>query len=372
MQWFEPTVFALFPPFVAGVLYRPVMEVLDILDVWKGWWIPARIAKRVPRAFLPSTTDVVEHCRPQRAPVCSAPAKLQEHWCRGVRRSVGIEIWFALFVLFPPALIGALAFGGIVLTVHPSASENPEFARENTLQFFSLSAGLASAAVLWVYRSRNLYRRRIGESLPLTSAVALARLLRSCWKAAEDSLPLLELDRQVTRYSNRLGWFAEYGVNRERRRAALRPHLARVQQALETEMSNVLRDGPGSLPRLEQLLATLLDRSVQGRWMGMLDEADLPQEAADLVTAREDRQDRWVVLAGSTAAAVIVATAVAAGLPTSAVAPAALTALIGPAVMWGSEKLGSHHGHLQTMTSNLGATAADPAATTPSASAPAP
>lgn len=70
--------------------------------------------------------------------------------------------------------------------------------------------------------------------------------------------------------------------------------------------------------------------------MGTLDEADLPHEAADLVTAREDRQDRRVVLAGSTAAAVIVAVAIAAGMPAAAVAPAALTALIGPAVMWGS------------------------------------
>jgi len=61
-----------------------------------------------------------------------------------------------LFVILPAALAATLALGGLLLTVHPSASENPEFARENTLQFFSLSAGLAGAAVLWFYRSRDL------------------------------------------------------------------------------------------------------------------------------------------------------------------------------------------------------------------------
>ncbi|MEV6212560.1 hypothetical protein [Kitasatospora sp. NPDC051914] len=261
-----------------------------------------------------------------------------------------METWAAICVILPAAVSGALALGGLVLTVHPSSSDNPQFAREHTLGFFSLSAGLGSAAVLWFYRSRSLYRRRLGVSLPVTSAFHLARLLRNCSAAASGGLTLLELDQRVTRYTNQLGWFAAYGVDRERRRAALQPHIARVQLAVETEMSNVLRDGPDAVPRLARLLATLLDRSVQGRWMGLLEEADLPTERTELVAPRGDRYDRWVVLGGSVAAAAVMGTAIIAGLPASAVAPAALTALIGPAVMWGSDKLGIKREHAQTMT----------------------
>ncbi|MGW5465175.1 hypothetical protein [Streptomyces sp. NPDC003996] len=268
--------------------------------------------------------------------------------------------------------MATLAVAGLVITVHPSASEDPQFVRDAWLPFLSLSAGLASAAVLWVYRSRSLYRRRVGASFPITSAADLSRLLRSCWKAHQGDMQLLELDRQITRYTNSLGWFAAYGIERERRRAALRPHIAKVQQALETEMSNVLRDGVGALPRLARLLAIMLDRSVQGRWMGMLDETDLPLQEVDLVTAQEDKYDRRAVLGGSAAAAAIMGVAITAGVPASAAAPAALTALIGPAVMWGSEKLGSKREYMQTMTTHLDGAAADPAANTPPASATAP
>ncbi|MER7582565.1 hypothetical protein ABTY56_21485, partial [Kitasatospora sp. NPDC097691] len=224
----------------------------------------------------------------------------------------------------------------------------------------------------WVYRSMLLYRRRVGESLPVTSAVDLARLLRKCSEAAAGTLPLLELDRHVHRHTNRLGWFAMYGVDREQRRNALRPHIAGVQQALEREMSNALRDGPQAVPGLARLVATLLDRSVQGRWMGLLDEADLPEVLAELVTAREGRHDRAVVLAGSVAAVVIVGVATAADLPASVTAPAALTALIGPAVMWGSEKLGTLREYHGMVRGGLGAPAAEPPAPAGEPPAPAP
>lgn len=362
MQWIEPVVFALFPPFVAGALFGPVIGMLDIFDLWRGRWVPKPLAKRIPRSFLPRTADVARWGRRLRAPVRTAPARLQEQLTQGVRRAVGVNAWIVLCVIVPVALLAALAFGGLVLTVHPGASEDPAFARANTLPFFSLSAGLASAAVLWGYRSQRLYRRRLGKSFPLTSVFDLARLLRSCWGAAEGRLPLLTLDERVTAYTSQLGWFAAYGVERERRRATLRPHLARVQQALETEMANVLRDGPGAAPRLARLVAVMLDRSAQGRWMGLLDEADLPQEAGELVTASEDKHDRWIVLGGSTAAAAMVAAAVAAGLPAAAVAPAALTALIGPAVMWGSGKLGTPREQMSTVAAGLGPPAADTAA----------
>ncbi|MER7765788.1 hypothetical protein [Kitasatospora sp. NPDC096140] len=371
MRWVESLVLVSVPPFVAGVLYRPAMGVLDVLDLWKGWWIPPQIAGRLPRAVIPSAADVDGYGRDLHAPVGTAPATLQEHWRRGIRRSWGIEAWLLVFVMLPAALVATFALTGLFLTVHPSSSEDPEFLQRNTLLTFSLCAGLGSAAVLWVYRSMHLYRRRVGESLPLTSAVDLARLLRKCQEAADGTIPLLELDRHVTRHTNRLGWFAEYGVDREQRRKALRPHIAGVQQALEREMSNALRDGPEAVPRLARLVATLLDRSVQGRWMGLLDEADLPETPADLVTARESRHDRAVVLAGSVAAVLIVGAATAADLPASVVAPAALTALIGPAVMWGSEKLGTpreHHGALRAAL----APAAEPAGSTGEPPAPAP
>ncbi|PBC69819.1 hypothetical protein BX265_7177 [Streptomyces sp. TLI_235] len=356
MPWLESVVFALFPPFVAGVLHSPVMAVLDFPDVWKGWWVPAWIVERAPARVVPGSADAAGY-----GLVHSPPAKLKERWTRGARRSWGIETWVAIFVILPAAVAGVLALGGLILTVHPSSSDNPQFARENTMAFFSLSAGLGSAAVMWVYRSRILYRRRIGASLPLTSAFHLARLLRSCSAAESGSLTLLELDQRVTRYTNQLGWFGAYGVDGERRRTALQPHIARVQLAVETEMSMVLRDGPEAVPRLGRLLATMLDRSVQGRWMGLLDETDLPTEAAELVAPREAKQDRWVVLGGSAAAAAVMGTAIIAGLPVAAVAPAALTALIGPAVMWGSDKLGTKREHLQTATAGVNAAASAPA-----------
>ncbi|GAA2813538.1 hypothetical protein GCM10010441_42810 [Kitasatospora paracochleata] len=367
MQWFESVVFALFPPFVAGVLHRPLMAALDLPDVWKGWWIPAWIARRVPARVIPSPADVAGH-----GPVHSSPAKLNEHWCSGVRRSWGLETWASIFVILPAAVAGTLALGGLVLTVHPSSSDDAQFAREHTLGFFSLSAGLGSAAVLWFLRSRSLYRRRLGASLPLTSAFHLARLLRDCSAAAAGGLALLELDQRVARYTNQLGWFAAYGVDRERRRAALQPHIARVQLAVETEMSNVLRDGPDAVPRLARLLATLLDRSVQGRWMGLLEESDLPTERTELVAPRGDRHDRWVLLGGSVAAAAVMGTAIVAGLPAAAVAPAALTALIGPAVMWGSDKLGTRREQAQIVAaavSAAGSAAAEPPASAENPSA---
>ncbi|MFD8784525.1 hypothetical protein [Kitasatospora sp. NPDC059599] len=371
MQWVESMVLALFPPFVAGVLYRPVMAVFDVLDVWKGWWIPPQIAGRVPRAVVPSAADLTGYGDALLAPVGSTPATLQEHWCRGIRRSWGIETWLLVFAIVPAAVAAMFALTGLYLIVFPSSAEEAALFRGNLLRTFSFCAGMGSAAVLWVYRSMFLYRRRVGESLPLTSAVDLARLLRKCQEASVGTLPLLELDRHVARHTNRLGWFATYGVDRERRRTALRPHIAGVQQALEREMSTVLREGPDAVPCLARLVATLLDRSVQGRWMGLLDEADLPETPTELVTAREDRHDRVVVLAGSVAAVVIVAAATAADLPASVVAPAALTALIGPAAMWGSEKLGSLREYLGTVRSGIGAPAAEPAAGTPEPSAPA-
>ncbi|MGW5434051.1 hypothetical protein ACWET9_44040 [Streptomyces sp. NPDC004059] len=342
------------------------MALLDPFDLWKGWWIPTWIIKRLPNRGLPTMAG-----QDLQVPVCTSPE--QEESCRkGIRRSAGLEVWTYIYVLLPAAVMATLAVAGLVITVHPSASEDPQFVRDAWLPFLSLSAGLASAAVLWVYRSRSLYRRRVGASFPITSAADLSRLLRSCWKAHQGDMQLLELDRQITRYTNSLGWFAAYGIERERRRAALRPHIAKVQQALETEMSNVLRDGVGALPRLARLLAIMLDRSVQGRWMGMLDETDLPLQEVDLVTAQEDKYDRRAVLGGSAAAAAIMGVAITAGVPASAAAPAALTALIGPAVMWGSEKLGSKREYMQTMTTHLDGAAADPAANTPPASATAP
>ncbi|MFB7122325.1 hypothetical protein [Kitasatospora sp. NPDC056273] len=358
MLWFESAVFALFPPFVAGVLYPIAMGVLDFADTWKGWWIPPWVAGRVSRAVLPGAAELGRFGDSLHAPVSSSPATLREHWRRGVRRSGGIDTWLLVFALIPSAVFGSLAAAGLDLTVRPSAADDPAFVRNNTLPFFSLSAGLGSAAFLWLHRSGQLYRRRIGESLPLTSAVELAKLLRRCQQAADGTLPLLELDRHVTRYTNRLGWFAAYGVDRERRRDTLRPHIAKVQQALEREASNVLRDGPAAVPGLARLVATLLDRSVQGRWMGLLDEADLPPEPVDLVAGREDRHDRLVVLVGSIAAAGIVGAAAFADLPASVVAPAALTALIGPAVMWGSEKLSGTRRLFDAQTAGLSSAAA--------------
>ncbi|MFI8460452.1 hypothetical protein [Kitasatospora sp. NPDC085464] len=350
----------LVPPFVAGVLYQPVMMLLDIPDLWKGWWIPPQIAGCLPRAVIPGTADIDKYGRDLHAPVGTAPATLQEHWRRGIRRSWGIEMWRLVFAVLPAALAGTMALTGLYITARPSSAQEAELFRGNILLTFSFCAGLGSAAVLWVYRSMLLYRRRVGESLPLTSAVDLARLLRKCQEAADGTIPLLELDRHVTRHTNRLGWFAAYGVDREQRRNALRPHIAGVQQALEREMSNALRDGPEAVPRLARLVATLLDRSVQGRWMGLLDEADLPEAPGDLVTAREGRHDRAVVLAGSVAAVLIVGAATAADLPASVVAPAALTALIGPAVMWGSEKLGTPRELHGAVRAGLGAPAAPP------------
>ncbi|MER7585354.1 hypothetical protein, partial [Kitasatospora sp. NPDC097691] len=178
VQWVESLVLALVPPFVAGVLYRPVMAVFDVLDLWKGWWIPPQIAGRLPRAVVPSTADIDAYGRDLPAPVATAPATLQEYWRRGIRRSWGIEAWLLVFVLLPAALVGTFALTGFFLTVHPSSAEEAELFRGNILLTFSLCAGLGIAAVLWVYRSMLLYRRRVGESLPVTSAVDLARLLR--------------------------------------------------------------------------------------------------------------------------------------------------------------------------------------------------
>ncbi|MFF7991549.1 hypothetical protein ACFZDG_17360 [Kitasatospora xanthocidica] len=370
MQWVESVLLVLFPPFLTGVLYRPVMALFDLFDVWKGWWIPPLVARRLARAVVPSTADIGGYGHELRAPVNSAPATLREHWCQGVRRSWGIEAWLLLFVFLPAALVATMALTGLYLTLHPSGSEDAEFFRRNTLLSFSFCVGMGSGAVLWVYRSLFLYRRRVGESLPLTSAVDLARLLRRCKEAGSGALPLLELDRHVSRHVNRLGWFAAYGVDRERRRTALSPHIAGVQQALEREVSLALRDGPDAVPRLARLVATLLDRSVQGRWMGLLDEADLPETPAELVTARDGKHDRMVVLAGSVAAVLVVATATAVGLPASAVAPAALTAFIGPAVLWGSERLGTLREHHGAVRSGLGTPAPEPTGNAPQPPAP--
>ncbi|MER6398941.1 hypothetical protein ABT263_23260 [Kitasatospora sp. NPDC001603] len=119
------------------------MAVLDLPDVWKGWWVPPWIAGRVPARVVPGPAEIAGY-----GPVHSPPAMLKEHCRRGVRRSWGVETWAAIFAVLPAAAAGALALSGLILTVHPSASDNPQYTRQHTLEFFSLSAGLGSAAAL--------------------------------------------------------------------------------------------------------------------------------------------------------------------------------------------------------------------------------
>ncbi|MFE1691155.1 hypothetical protein ACFW64_25875 [Streptomyces albidoflavus] len=172
------------------------------------------------------------------------------------------------------------------------------------------------------------------------------RAISACLAAKNRETSILRLDVHVQRFGRALVSFgqAEYRLNGSWRQAAYCEHAVRVRSALDEVVARLMREGSAALPEVAAMLVKIMERLANERFLGLLDEAQLPAYVApidDEVEAESRRSDGRIVLWGAAAAAVVAGVMISAGVPVAAVVPAALIFLLGPATLWGSKRLGS-------------------------------
>ncbi|WP_399093171.1 hypothetical protein ACGH2B_23210 [Streptomyces sp. BBFR2] len=291
-----------------------------------------------------------------------------------------------LFGVVSAVHLPAFAFLAAVVLATPLVRRayESQFGTLGERDHFYLALALFVFAVLWWPMEVRRVRDIVREESARTAFYHCCRCLADCRRAREGKISLLQFDAQIHRFGRVLVRFGRPGpewVSPERRRQ-LAEHTARLAAALDAGSARVLEEGDEALSELARLLARVLERLAQERWLALLDESELPAyqpPSAEDEEAEIRQADSRVVLVGATAAAVLVGVMISLGVPAGAVVPAALIFLLGPATIWGSKKLGSPRQLLDAMRGGVtqppeapqpnGAPAAAPAVPSPAAPA---
>ncbi|MBQ0847456.1 hypothetical protein J8N05_04340 [Streptomyces sp. BH-SS-21] len=217
------------------------------------------------------------------------------------------------------------------------------------------------------------WRKQEADAQALLTCVSVLYL---CGEMLMGRAKALTVDRFNSILCQNLGDFASDSPefpDTERRLEVLR-HVSGVQQVLMKSSGRLLIDGSEGVPGLVRELESLLDGLLEQRWLNLLDVSSVT--SAESVTQSSqgeiDRRDIWIVVGGSSVAAIGLGVAAGIGVPLAAAVPAALVFLLGPAALWGSKRLGVSPRHVldsvrtPVMEANQGGTPQQPSTGTQS------
>ncbi|MFF0836764.1 hypothetical protein ACFYWF_27920 [Streptomyces sp. NPDC003344] len=203
-----------------------------------------------------------------------------------------------------------------------------------------ISCAILALVVIFSTRTTYIARRKVdgfvnavSDNLDCVLKVALIR--------SGQSMPI-ELDSKINSLCIELNEYALGGQMNvpEIRRQELTRHVQAVTQTLEDASRDLVTNGWTEESRILFLLNRILERLVQGRWYGLLDQEDLSERAqmahlqADELPA-DLKKDQRVAMLGIVASFTVVAIATIAGAPVSVTLGLAGIAAIAPAATAG-------------------------------------
>jgi hypothetical protein len=154
----------------------------------------------------------------------------------------------------------------------------------------------------------------------------------------------LDIEAAISDLCNELADFANTNqvLNKPPRQQEVARHVDRVQEELRSASGRILSGGLEEIPGLVRSVGTILERTIERRWLCLLDlpSTGSPPPPAHTSHRENGKRDALIVMGGSLAAAIGLGVANTAGVPLSAAVPATLVFLLGPATLWGSRRLG--------------------------------
>ncbi|WP_176154655.1 hypothetical protein [Streptomyces sp. NA03103] len=273
-----------------------------------------------------------------------------------IRRKVELAVWTGRWidraymwvaVVTPFSILGVAALFAAFGASGPSSWTLDEENLKNAL------AGQLAVMnfILFSRASVRLHSKYNGAAADLGALLQCVDVLDKSKRVIRGDGGILDLEVSVNHLVSNLEKYSQQGVRISKGSSGglVRAHVSLVRERLAEGMADVLREGPVKAPELVRLIATILSRIVEERWLCLLDEAqpggpEAPDPVVDDIAKR--RRDTGIIVAGSIGAAAAMGLATAAGIPLAVSFPVAMVLLMGPAAIWGSRKLGASPGGL--------------------------
>ncbi|RFU86252.1 hypothetical protein DY218_13230 [Streptomyces triticagri] len=318
---------------VAALIWRAICGIhLQTARPWRK--VATVLSRRSGAGQRPTVVNVAEY----RAALTSlglvtqaTEAQLTERMRRGDHAERGIGAWLALSMAVPmvPWMVGAFVL---------STAEDWWL----TLHVGLAGLGFVTTGMLHKAHIATFVARGLEAPLLLSRDIGIAVL--RCKAVADGHGDQLHLDGGVGVVIGDLRSFSKHGYRSAdlKRRAELIDHTERVCGALHDSAGRVLVDGAEAAPNLARLLHTIAERAAQGRWLGLLDEADLPESLPlePSGTRRRRITEAAVVLLLAAGAAAAVIGAMALQVPAQYAAVVGLAAFLGGGLAWRGSRVG--------------------------------
>jgi hypothetical protein len=204
--------------------------------------------------------------------------------------------------------------------------------------------GLLCSLLLIVFAFWSWLRKRRVDSEGGALRAACALLELAGWGKKPLTSPA-RVDLDVANLCNWLRLFSAYGNpgGPAIRRAQLNLHVTQVIGTLEDASEQILMHGEEAYVHLVTMLSKMIDRMVEGRWHGLLDESEMSARARlmkENVIPHETKRDIRIAVFGALLAATFAVGSVLLGVPSEvALSVAGITALI-PAAVSGGKRFG--------------------------------
>jgi hypothetical protein len=238
---------------------------------------------------------------------------------------------------------------------------------------FYTAVALIVFAATWCRREFLRSFKKLKAESHRVAFYRCCRCIRECLQAADGQVSLLIVDARVQQLGRDLTRFGSNGIlgTNTTRQRQLMEHTSRVSDALDRGSAKILQIGVDELPQLARILFSILDRMSAGRWLNLINDAELPPYSAITEAEAEEEErktDAAIIVVGASIAAILTGVAITLGLPAGAVVPAALIFLLGPATLWGSKKMTNPRQTLEAMKQSVGQNSETSQPSTPSAS----
>ncbi|RII20713.1 hypothetical protein DSC45_02615 [Streptomyces sp. YIM 130001] len=202
-------------------------------------------------------------------------------------------------------------------------------------------------SMIWLPASWRLRAVVRGLEVDLLLLVDCHIVLKACSQRLNGSAnrgSTLQLDIDTGELSAGLQCFARHGHTgcSPERRAEIKDHIGRVAAALDASMGDVLRGEPDAVLGLARRVHTVNERVAEGRWLGLLDSADLPVDLQPDAprTRRQRMTEAAVVLLLAALAAGAIVGAMALHLPAQYAGVIGLAAFFGGGLAWRGSRVG--------------------------------
>ncbi|WP_327353742.1 hypothetical protein [Streptomyces sp. NBC_01304] len=267
-------------------------------------------------------------------PFTTRDAELEKSLRLAVGYYAGLLAWGFVW------MVESVAFLAVTVLLEAGAPDEPWWVGG------ALTYAVPLSLVIWLVRDAWFFSIRRLRSLEAPALLQLqcCDVLMACKEVADGESDVLALDREVERVVRSLSRFAEAGhvYGSPKRKRELAEYIARVQHALRAAVADVFRDGTPALDELARKTVTLAERSGEGRWLALLDEADtqtapLPEP---LPSRARRAADAAIILLMVAATAGAIWGLVALKISATAISVIAPAILLGLGLAWRGPRLG--------------------------------